>query len=247
VAPTGAGPYIYTYTADETARTLKPYTMEYGDSNSTQDEWRATGVLANELEMGFDALTAPGNAMWTGSLGLMALNREANAMTAALSAPAALETMEGHRTTLAIGSTSTAFAALSAMTASLKSFRFTSTLNLVRLAYGGTSDIASDYGYSDKPSATFESLVKISATTKTAIHDVMAEATSQATEQRFRIAVDGDGNNAAALDYRTVFTAVNLGDNEGETLYLVQGKMVYDATLAGRYAFGLTNDVASVP
>src|SRR5689334_8145561 len=35
VSPSGSGPYVYTYTFDSTAPTLKPYTFEYGDENST--------------------------------------------------------------------------------------------------------------------------------------------------------------------------------------------------------------------
>lgn len=247
VSPTGAGPYVYTYTADETSDTLKPYTVEYGDINSTQDEWRGVGVLAEEVEVGFDALTSPGNAMWTGSASLVALDREANAMTSSQTPPATLETMEGHPTTIAIGSTSTAFASLSAVTSSLASFRFTSRVPLVRRAYGGTSDIATAYGRSGKAEAEWEALIKIASGTKTDFADVFAVSGSIPTEKRFRITVDGSGNNDFKLDFRSLYTAVDVGEREGERLYLVKGKAVYDSTLGGRYQGILTNDVASVP
>ena len=247
VSPTGTNPYTYGYILDETSDARKRYTLEYGDINSTQDEFRAVGVLCNELEFGFDALTAPGNAMWRGSMGLIALNREANAMTAAQVPPTTLSTMEGHFTTLAIGSTSTAFASLSAQTLSLASFSFTSTNNDVRRIYGGTTDIASGYGRSDKAEATWESLIKISSGTKTSVHDVFAEATTVPTEQRFRVSIDGDGDNLMHIDFRSVFTAVDLGDRDGERLYQAKGKWIYDSTLVSRGKFTLINAVASVP
>lgn len=247
VAPSGAGPYVYTYTFDETSDTLKPYTVEYGDENSTQDEHRATGVLCNDLELGFDALTAPGNAMWTGSMGLVALDRTANAMTAAQSAPATLETMEGHFSTIAVGTTATAFASLTAQTASLAMFRFTSNNNLVRRAYGGTTDIATAYGRSGKAEASWEALIKTAAGTKTAFHDVFTESAIAATEQRFRVTVTGSSTNVMTIDFRSRFTAVDLGDRDGERLYSVKGVWVYDSTLVGRGQIRLTNSVASVP
>jgi hypothetical protein len=247
VSPTGVGPYVYTYTFDETADTLKPYTLEYGDINSTQDEWRATGVVCNELEFGFDALSSPGNAMWQGTLGLLALDRGPNALTAGQSAPTTLETMEGHLTTIATGSTATAFASLTDQTATLKSFSFTSNLNASRRAYGGTTDIASAYGRSDKGEVEWEAMIKITSGTKTAFLDVFEVAGSIPTEKRFRVTIDGSGNNTATIDFRSTFTAVDIGDHEGERLYLCRGVWVYDATLVGRGQIILTNDVASVP
>lgn len=246
VSPTGVGPYVYVYTADETSDTLKRYTVEAGDINSTQDEWRATGVLANTLELGYDALSAPGNPMWRGTAGLMALDWQPNAMTGALSAPTTLENMEGQYTTLLHGTTATAFASLSEETSVLKSFRFTSDNKLVRRAYGGTTDIASGYGHSGKPEASFEALVKITAGTKSGIYDHWNVGTAFPTERRWRISVDGSGNNLMVLDGRVRFTSGPVGDHEGERLYSVKGVYVYDATLAGRYAITLTNDIASV-
>ena len=247
VSPTGSGPYVYVYTFDETSMTLKPYTMEYGDINSTQDEWRGVGCIATGLELGFDALSAPGNAMWKGSLDLLALDREAAAMTSAQTPPATLETMEGHYTTLAYGSTSTAFGSLTALTASLKSFRLTSAINAQARAYGGTTDIASVWGRSGKGEINFEAMLKLTSTTKTNMLDVFNVSGSVASEQRWRVAIDGSGNNVATIDARVRYRAVDVGEHEGERLYLCKGVMVNDATLGGRCAITLTNDVASVP
>jgi hypothetical protein len=247
VAPTLPHPSTDLYTFDSTADTLKHYTLEYGDINSTQDEWEAAGVICNELDFGFDALSAPGNAMWTGSLGLLALDRVPAGMTAAQTPPATLETMEGHTTIISEGATGTAFASLSALTLSLKQFRFTSTLNKARRFYGGTTDKAATYGQASKGEVTYEALVKVSSTSKTDILDIFEVAGSVPTERRWRISVDGSGDNLMHIDFRTRFRAVNLGDHEGERLYLVNGVWVRDATLGGRGQFTLINAIASVP
>jgi len=247
VTPSGGPVYVYTYTFDSTSDTLKPYTLEYGDINSTEDEFEAAGVIASDLDIGFDALSAPGNSMWTGNAGLLALNRVPAAMTGALAAPTALETMEGHKTILSYGSTSTAFGSLTALATSLKAFRLTSAINAVRRAYGGASDIASGYGRSAKGEVSFEAMLKISATSDTNILDIFEVAGSTPTEQRWRIAIDGEGNNVMTIDSRVAFRTVNLGDHDGERLYQVNGEFVRDATLGGRGQIILTNDIASVP
>jgi hypothetical protein len=246
--PTDANPvYTWVYTADQTASTLVPRTVEYGVDGSTQDEWEATGVICNELEIGFDALSSPGNSMWTGTAGLLAVNRAPAAITGSISAPGTLETMEGHLTTLAYGGTGTAFGSLSALTGSLKQFRLTSTINAVRRAYGGATDIASAYGRSGKAEATFEALIAISATSDTNMLDIFEVAGAVPTEQRWRIAVAGSGTKAMQLDFRTVFRSVNIGEHEGERLYLVNGETVYDATLASHLTATVVNGVSALP
>ncbi len=248
VAASGSNPYTYAYTMDETSDTLKPYTLEYGVDGSTQDEWRAYGVIADELELGFDALSAPGNSMWRGTLGLVAINREPSAITGTATAPATLESLEGHLTTIAVGTTGTAFASLTALTGSLKQFSFRSTNNAVGRAYGATSgDTATDIGRSAKGEVEFDALIAISATTKTNILDIFEVAGSVATEQRFRVTCTGSGSNVFKIDFRARFRAVNLGEHENEHLYAVNGVWVKDSTLGGRGQFILNNAIATIP
>ena len=251
--PTGtASPYSYVWTFDETGGALlsdvvKPYTFEYGVDGSTQDEWRAYGVVADALELGFDALSAPGNSMWRGTLGLVGIAREATAITAGQSAPATLETMEGHLTTLAEGSTSTAFGSLSVLTGSLKQFSFRSANSAVGRAYGGSSDLATGIGRSAKGEVEFDALIGISATSKTDIHDIFNVAGSIPTERRWRLTCSGTSPNSLTIDFRCRFRAVNLGDHEDEHLYAVNGVWVKDSTLGGRGTFTLANAVATIP
>lgn len=244
---TSTWPYTFDESVDVLSTALKPYTVEYGVKGSTQDEWEAVGVIANELELGFDALSAPGNSMWKGNLGLVALTRTPATMTSSLSAPATLETIEGHLTTFAEGSTSTAFASLSAVTGTLKQFSFRSNLNAVGRAYGGSTDLATNIGRSGKGEVEFDALIGISSTTKTNVLDIFEVAGSVVTERRWRIEASGSGVNKLTIDFRCRFRAVQVGDHENERLYAVNGVWVYDSTLAGRGKVLVTNALTTIP
>lgn len=242
----------YTWTADESSSDLatacKPYTIEYGVDGSTQDEWRAVGVLCNELEFGFDALSAPGNAMWRGTLGLVAIEREYNAITGTAVTPSTLETMEGHLTVLMEGAVGTSFASLGTATATLKQFQFRSNNNAVGRVYGGTSDKATSIGRSAKGEIEFDALLAISSTTKTDVHDIYAASGSPVTERRWRVKCLGSGSKSFIIDGRVRFTAVQVGEHENERLYAVTGKYVKDSTLGGRMQWILSqNGVYTIP
>ena len=203
--------------------------------------------LATGFDFGFDALSAPGNSMWKGSLDLVAPARIANALTGTATAPSTLETMEGHLTTLAEGATSTAFGSLSELSASLKQFHFKSDLNAAGRAYGSASDVATSIGRNGKGTIEFDAMVGISSTAKTDIHDIYNVSGSVATERRWRITCTGSGNNSLTIDARVRFRSMNIGEHEGERLYAVNGVWVYDSTLASRGTFTLANAVATIP
>jgi hypothetical protein len=247
----GSAPYTHTTIFDDSgsapSTALKPYTMHYGVIGSTQDEWVATGVLIDTLDFGFDALSAPGNSMWNGSAGLVALDRGNGTMTASQTAPATLETMEGHKTTLNEGAIGTAFASLSALTGSLRQFRFNSSLNLTGRPYGGATDLATYVGQTAKGEVGFDALVAFGATAKTDTVDIYNVAGDVMTDRRWRITIDGSGNNLATLDFRCRFTATDVGIDNGERLYAVNGVFVYDSTLASRAMWITTNDIATIP
>lgn len=247
----GAGPYTHTSIFDDSgvvlSSALKPYTMHYGVIGSTQDEWIATGVLCDSLEFGFDALSAPGNSMWKGTAGLIAINRANGTMTASQTPPTTLETMEGHKTTIADGTTATAFGSLAAL-ASIRQFSFSSALNAAGRAYGSaTLDTATAVGQSEKGGATFDALIGIAAGAKTSLIDVYNVAGDVMTDRRFRITITGSGTNVCTLDFRARFTAADVGIDDGERLYAVNGVFVYDSTLASRAQWITTNSVATIP
>ena len=191
VAGGGAGAYTWDYTWDIDEDTKTRYTIEGGAVDTANDQWRAVGCLVDTLEIGFDALTAPGNAPWKFTAGVEALYREQHALTPALSAPSTLETFEGHMTSMYEGATGTAFGSLAELTGSLKSFKLSSTLGLARRAYGGIVDYASAWGQAQRKALNFTAEIAINATSKSNIHDVYETAGSLMTERRWRILTRG--------------------------------------------------------
>jgi hypothetical protein len=254
VSPSVAtGLYTWPYVADETASTTKFYTIELG-SEDASDQWRLYGCCADELTLGFDQLSAPGNAPWTADASILALDREIHALTTVagtpptqLPAPTILETVEGHLTTLSEGATSEAFASLSEISSSLVMFRVTSSRPYVRRIYGGTTDIATGYGLSGKAGATFEAEVKISSGTKTKIHDTFNASGSPVTEKRWRLRAGGSGSKTLITDARVRYRVVGRGERDGEPVYAIQGSMVRDATLGGRVQVQVQNAITVLP
>jgi len=240
----------YSYVPDETSADLasacKPYTIEYGVNGTTQDEWRAVGALCDELELSFDALTAPGNSMWKASANLVAITRTQTAMTDSLSAPGTLTTMEGHLTVFAEGAAGTAYASLGTASATLKQFSFSSKNNAVGRVYGGTADTASSIGRSDKGEISFDALLVIGSTTDSDIRAIYDVAGSVPTERRWRL-VTTVGSQSLTIDGKVLITKCDRDDADGERLYAVSGKYVYDATLGGRMKLTLVNTVATIP
>lgn len=247
VVPSGAGPYTYTYNLDETSDTAKFYTIENG-SETSQDQWRATGCVATDLELGFDSLAAPGEAPWKTSETVIALDRQPNAKTGALTAPVAMETIEGHLTTLLEGTTATAFASLAELTASLIQFRLKISGDRPRRAYGNNTpaDLASGFGIV-KPEVTFDAQVKVSATSKTNVHDIFNAAGAVAGERRWRVKAVGSGTKVLTIDGRVRFMAIPIGDRDGERIYQVSGHYLKDATLASSLQIVLINSVSTIP
>ena len=245
--PTGtASPYTYTYTADETSDTTKPYTIQVG-SNVASDQWQFTGAKIDTLTFGFDALSGPGNAPWTLDMGLIAVDRSITAFGTAAVAPTTLETAEGHLTIIKRGSTSTAFGSLSELANSLVSYSATSTNNFVLRPYGGTVDYASDIGRSAKPGITFDAMIAIGTAAKTLLHDQFNASGSPITEERWRIYCIGSGTKTLTIDSRVRYEVVGRGERDGESVYAVNGSMVYDATLGGRIQIAGVNGVATIP
>lgn len=254
VVPTGGPVYAWPYVTDETSQTVTPYTIEMGSVDAVQNQWRLTGCVCDELTFGFAQLAAPGAIPWTAQASILALNREPSALTTvagtpptAVPAPATLETAFGHLSRLYEGTTGTAFGSLAELAAHLVMFSATSRVPRVRRIYGGTSDIATGYGYPGKAGLTFTSEVKVSASAKSNVVDVFEAAQTAVQERRWRVAVAGSGSKLMNVDMRTRFRSVNLGNRDGETTYLVAGSGVYDSTLGGRLAVTPNNGVAVLP
>lgn len=246
VVPTGAGPFTYVYPFEGGAPTLSPYTVEMG-TETTQDQWEVAGCLIDELTVGFDELAAPGYSPWTFDASFLGIDRDSAALTPALS-PLALdiETMAGQFTLIKEGTTATAFASLVELAAHLISFTITTRRNLVLRPYGGTSDVATGYGFSERSVGELTAKVKVSASAKSSFLDIYDVAGSALTERRWRITPDGNGNNVAHLDMRVGFLSVNPSDRDGEGVYEISGEIVDDTTLVAPATWTVINDVSAL-
>lgn len=165
---------------------------------------------------------------------------------ATVAAYGTFELMQGHLTKILEGTTATAFASLVELAGSLKSYTQTTSRNLARRAYGGSTDIASRYGFKDMSTGTVEAKVAVSANAKTDLHDVWNSAGGSLGERRWRIQVTGSGTNSVLIDARVGITAVPVDDVDGERVYKVTGEIVDDSTLGAPMAITVVNGVATL-
>ncbi len=242
VTPTGVGPYTWSYTMDDGSDTCKVYTAELG-SETANDEYRLSTCLITDLELGYDALAAPGEHPWKATATVVAIDRTQQALTAALSAPAGMETIQGHLTTLLEGTTATAFASLAELTSSLLMYKLKISGGRPYRIYGGTSDIPTGYGIT-KPTITVDAMVKVGATSKTNIHDIFAAAGAPAGERRWRVKAVGSGTKEFHIDHRVRFSSVRRGERDGESVYLIAADVVKDATLSSTLQAVVINSIA---
>jgi hypothetical protein len=139
----GSGTYTHVWDADTTSDTVKSYTFESTDGVAP---FVTTGVVATGIQLGFDAIGPGQNQMWTVSADLQGADVTQGTATAGLSDPSALETMEGHLTTIAMGPTGTAFASLSTVGTALVSYQLDYQCEKPLRIYGGSSEVAGGVG-----------------------------------------------------------------------------------------------------
>jgi hypothetical protein len=247
ITPTGGGPYTWAYPFEAGTPTLVPRTIESGNVDASQAQMRLISALVTSLTVGFPAITAPGASPWTLSADLLGVDRDINPLTASLSARAGLEVVQGHLTRLYEGTTGTAFASLTELAASLKSYTQTSSRNLALRAYGSASDVASKFGFTDQSTTTFEATVAVSSTAKSDFHDIWnAAAPASLGERRWRIKAIGTGSKVFLIDARVGILAVPIDEADGERLFKVTGELVDDATLGAPWQASITNSIASL-
>ena len=165
----------------------------------------------------------------------------------AVAARTGMEVMQGHLTQLYEGTTGTAFASLTELAGSLKSYTQTTNRNLARRAYGGTSDVAVRYGFKDMSNGTFEAKIGVSATSKSDFHDIWDVASpAPLGERRWRIKVTGTGSKLMYIDSRVGIFAVPTDEVDGERIFKVSGEFVDDSTLGAPLQWQITNGIASL-
>jgi hypothetical protein len=247
VSPTGpsGGYYTRVYPFEAGTPTLVPATIEGGSTDASQTQMRLVSALIDSLTIGFADIVAPGAYPWTLSANAVALDREINALTGALSARSGLETVQGHLTRLYEGAVGTAFGSLGELSSHLKSFTATFNRNLARRAYGSASDIASRFGFKDMSNATIGCKVAISATSKTDFHDIWDVASPASLgERRWRLAAAGTGSKALTLDLRVGLMAVPIDEVDGERIFDCTGELADDSTLGAMAQLTIVNQIA---
>lgn len=247
IVPSGAGPYTWVYKLEAGVPTVKPYTVEEGVVGDTNDQWEIASAVINELTLSYDALAAPGTQPWRASGTLVGFDRSIAPLTAGLSAPATLETAMGHMTTVYDGTTATAFASLGELSSSLIRFSMTSNRNFVPRPYGGTTDLSSAWGFSEKTTATYEMSLRIAAGTKAASYDIHNSAGGAITDRRRRVTAAGSGTKRLHVDGRVSIMNVEIGDRDGERIYDETGEFVDDTTLDAPVQVTVINGVATLP
>jgi hypothetical protein len=227
---TGAGPYTQTYTLGSTTDTSESLTWEV--NNDVQD-FIVSGVKASSVTLEYDAIAAGENSPWTVSADLVGNRMVKGTATAALTIPSTLETIEGHLTQLYQGTTATAFASLSELSAHLVQYSLTIEQERPLRPYGSTVDYASSIGLR-KRTSNMNALVKLSATSISDIWDIFDSTGGAVEERRWRVKASGSGTKSLTIDHRIAFMNVVPDPNgrDGEYLLSVEGRATYDSTNA---------------
>jgi hypothetical protein len=165
----------------------------------------------------------------------------------AAAARSGMEIMQGHLTTLYEGTTATAFASLTELTGSLKSYTQTTNRSLALRAYGGATDIAERFGFKDMSTGTCEAKIGVSATSKSDFHDIWnAASPASLGERRWRVKCIGTGTKVMTIDARVGIMAVPTDEVDGERIFKVSGEFVDDSTLGAPLEWTVTNSIASL-
>lgn len=239
--PSGVGPFTHVFAGDSTSSTIESYTWEVNDD--TQD-WIGTGIVIPSWELGFDAVTAGENAPWMFSGDLQGANLAKGTATAALTAPA-METMEGHLTTLDIGDTSTAFASLTEMASDVISFSISVTDEKPPRPYAGV-DLFTNVGRR-KRLGTITTVFRVHADTVASTFDIYNVAGAVNTYQRMRLTCTGSGDNSFLLDtqFKITDAHVEADGRDGERTISMTAETVDDSTLDSDLMLTVVNATAT--
>lgn len=240
---TGSGTYVHVWDQDTTADTVKSYTFRTNDGVAP---FVTTGVVVTGFQLGFDAIGPGDNQMWQVSADLQGADHTQGTATSGVSDPSALETMEGHLTTIAMGPSGTAYASLPAIGTALVSYQLDYSCEKPLRIYGGSSEVAGGVGKL-KGLGTVTMLLKVADYTIDESWDIFAVSGGAPTERRVRVTCDGAGVNVMTIDHRLIFTDVHIEPDgrEGERLISITAETVYDSTLGSDVEITITNAVTS--
>ncbi len=246
VDPTGAFTWLYPF--ETGASSCIPATIETGNIDTAAAQERIVSCLIDSLTMGFSAITAGQASPWTLSAQLLGFTLESNALTGSLSGiDPILETVQGHLTQLYQGPIATPFADLPELAGSLRSFTMTANRNLRLRAYGGTTDLATKFGFGDLSTATYEMVVAVNADSQSDLHDVWNTSGGVLGEKRIRVKATGSASKLFTIDALAGMFAVPWDDSDGERVYKISGEFADDTDLDASHTIEVVNTIAALP
>lgn len=243
----GGGLFRWDYPFEALAPTVVPYTLEGGNTDDENSQMRLQSCLVSSATFSFPAITAPGASPWTLSAEIIGFDREIVALTDGIAARDDLQVVQGHLTRLLEGSTATAYASLPELEGSLKSFSLTADRSTTRRAYGGSTDLATRFGFSETSNGTFEMTLGINVDSKSDFHDIWNVSVPEPiAERRYRIIAAGGGGRLFWIDGRAGILAVPYDEADGERLFKVTGEWVDDDTLEASHQISVVNSVPTL-
>lgn len=225
--------YQFSYTPQTTATgdDLQAATIEFGDDTQ---EYESEYCEVDSWTFGFDTLKVGETAPVKASFDYVTQSLASNTKTAALTVPT-VETILASNANFYIGSTSTAFASLSALTGSLRALEFKCENNLGRKVFADGSDTYSNIGRGRRM-VTFTATVEGNSDGVTRFVEW-----DLGTEKRSRIRFQGSvisGSSPATtkkltIDWRYVLTKFDpIGEVDTNTVYELEGRLLPDTSLS---------------
>lgn len=239
--------YIYSPNTTTTGDDLQAASFEFGDD--TQG-YLARYCEATTWSLGFDTLAVGQAAPLNLTVNYVSNSLSSNTKTSGLSSPT-VESILGTTGTFRLGSTSTGFGSLSAVTASLRSFTLSGDNRLGRKVFVGDGTTFSNIGRGRRVT-TFEAIIEGDSNGVTRFTEW-----NLGTEKRMRLEFAGttiSGSSPATakqlwIDARIFLDTFDvLGEVDTNTVYRVTGRLLEDAahnTTNSDLTLTLTNAEAS--
>lgn len=223
--------YIFSGNTTTTGDDLQAASFEFGDDTQS---FLARYCEATSWELGFETLAVGQAAPLTLSLNYVTNSLSSNTKTAGLTSPT-VETILGTTGTFRLGTTSTGFNSLTAVTASLRSFKLMGDNKLGRKVFVGDGETYSNIGRGRRVT-TFEATIEGDANGVTRFVEWDTH-----TEKRLRVQFAGTtitGSSPATakqlwLDARIhIDTFDPIGEVDTNTVFRLTGRCMEDAAHA---------------